>query len=222
MSFVWSYSAIECFDPALGGCPEKFHHKYVLKDLPPEVKTPEQQRGINDHAAVELAAQERRPVNAMLASILRMAEGKDLVTEHKLGVTSSLAPTGFWAADVWGRGVVDIGVIGATSAFLGDWKTGKVKEKPLQGEIFSLMGFVHYPAVQEITFANLWLKTMKPGQPRTYQRADLPRLLATAMEKVRPIETAIETDSYPMRPGPLCGWCPVLTCRFNPNRGATL
>lgn len=219
MTFIWSYSAIECFDDSLGGCPEKFRHKYILKDLPPEVKTLEQQKGIDDHQAVEQAAKEHRPVNAMLGSILRLAEGKKLITEAKMGITAELAPTDFWGEGVWGRGVVDIGVIGDTSAFLGDWKTGKVKEKPLQGEIFTLMTFIHYPPLEEITFANLWLKTGKPGTTMTHRRSDVPHLLAGVVEKVRPIERAIETDSYPLRPGPLCGWCPVMSCHFNPRRG---
>ena len=211
---TWSYSAIETWNV----CPEQYAHKYVWKDMAKLPRGPEAEAGIALHEQYDTAVRERRPTSPMQTSILAAARGKELVTEKHLGITEGLHPCGFWDDFAWGRGIIDVGIIGEQSAWLGDWKTGKTREKPLQLEIFALFGVVHWPQVQAITTCNLWVNTGKPGVVRTFQRDDLPRLLAGILKPVMEIERAIEANAFPRRPGPLCGWCDALTCPLNPRK----
>lgn len=209
---IWSWSAIEVWQI----CPEQFAHKYVWKDLTKMPKTPEQQKGIDLHELYDKSTTARQPISPLQASVLKAAEGKELVTELHLAIDANLKPIGYWSQEGWGRGIIDVGLIGARAAWLGDWKTGKTKEKPGQLEIFALFGFVHWPQVQEISTCNLWIKTGKTGTIRTFRRDEVPHLLAGIIKPVNEIERAVEANAFPRRPGPLCGWCDATMCPLNP------
>jgi len=211
---IWSYLVIEVWQI----CPEQYAHKYVWKDMPKLPKTPEQQKGIELHERFDKATTARQPISPMQASVLKAAELNTLVTEKHLGITADLKPCEFWDKNAWGRGIIDVGIIGTRRGWLGDWKTGKVKEKPLQLEIFALMGFVHWPHLTSITTCNLWIKAGKPGVARTFTQDDKPGLLATVLKPVNEMVRAEETDTFPRRPGPLCGWCDALNCLLNPRK----
>ena len=214
---IWSYTSIDLFQT----CGKWVYHKHVAKDLPPEVKTGEQQWGIDVHEALEKRCRDGVPLpeafkrwEPLAASVCR--EGPPL-TEFKVGLGRDFKPRDFWAPDVWGRGVFDIGIVGTDAAFIGDWKTGKPKEKPLQLKLFALFGFAHWP-VDRILTANIWLKTGKVGTPAMFKREQVPALWAEILPTINAMERAEESGDWRAQPGPLCGWCPVMTCTHNPRR----
>jgi hypothetical protein len=214
---IWSYSSIDLFQT----CGLWAYRKHVAKDLPPEVKSDEQQWGIDVHAALERRCRDGTPLpepfkrwEPLAASVCKA--GAPLV-EFKVGLGRDFKPRSFWADDVWGRGVLDIGVIGTDTAFIFDWKTGKPKEKPLQLKLFALFGFAHWP-VDRIVTANIWLKTGKPGAPTLFTREQVPALWSEVLPTINAMERAEETGQWRAQPSGLCDWCPVMDCVHNPGR----
>ena len=223
MSMVWSYSSLDLFTT----CGKWAYHKHVAKDIKPEPDTPEQAKGNADHKALELRLKEGRPLppapgfyEAACASIEAQAKKLDVpvLTEFKVGIRKDFTPTGFFAPDVDGRGVLDVALAGPRAAAIFDWKTGKVKEKPMQLELFALFGFAHWPSVETITTANIWLKVGKIGTPRTFHRADQGKIWASILPTLNAVRRAEETGDWRAKPSPLCGWCPVLSCPHNPRK----
>jgi len=223
---IWSYTSIDLFQT----CGKWVYHKHVAKDLPPEVKTEEQQWGIDVHLALERRCRDGVPLpehfkrwEPLAASVCNA--GTPLV-EFKVGLGRDFKPRGFFADDVWGRGVFDIALVPDVSldrprkhkktAAIFDWKTGKPKEKPLQLKLFALFGFAHWP-VDEIVTANIWLKTGKPGTPTLFRREQVPALWAEVLPTINAMERSEATGDWRAQPGPLCGWCPVTSCVHNPR-----
>jgi hypothetical protein len=213
----WSYTQLDLFQT----CGKWVYHKYVVKDLPPEVKTEEQLDGIAAHEALERRCRDGVPLPAPYSRWEPFCRSMTLygppLTEFKVGIGNDFAPRDFWASDVWGRGVLDIAKVYDRSAFIADWKTGKVKEKPLQLDLFALFGFAHWP-VDTITACNIWLKPGKIGTPRTYRREQLGQLWSNILPTINAMQRAEESGDWRAQPGPLCGWCPVMSCTHNPRK----
>ena len=157
---------------------------------------------------------------ATCTSIVAQAKklGVPVLAEFKVGIRKDFTPTGFFAPDVDGRGELDVALAGPRAAAIFDWKTGKVKEKPMQLELFALFGFAHWPSVETITTANIWLKVGKIGTPRTFHRADQGKIWASILPTINAVRRAEETGDWRAKPSPLCGWCPVLSCPHNPRK----
>lgn len=210
-----AFTPIDTFET----CPKQFHHKYILKDLPREAETAEQAHGTAVHKALELRLKDKTPLSADYAqweSLCVAIEQRGAPqTEVKLGVDVGFAPVGFWALDCAYRTVIDVLMVGSRAAWLGDWKTGKPKEKELQLKLSAGIVFANYPTVQEIHVNNIWLRTGKLSETRIYFRDDLPKIWQDVLAKVQPMEQAARQGVFPPRPSGLCnGWCPVRSCVF--------
>lgn len=217
MSFVWSWSALECFEQ----CPKKFHHQYILKikDAP----SPALLKGRQDHDACEkyMKGQLDVPPYPIVAPVKRQAQGKKVYTELKMGLNGAMEPCGFFDDRVWGRSVLDVLLKEETNAVVIDWKTGKVKEGtkywagPDQLNIIALFVFKHFPQIEKITAMNIYLEHDKPGEAFIRYRVHETELWARIMPRIQRMEDTVRANSYCMMPGPLCSYCPVSTCPNN-------
>lgn len=225
--FIWSFTALDHFE----SCPRKFKHKFI--DRIKEPMTPAMQRGIDIHKSLENYIKCRESgidiplIDKFLPladSVKRMAEGKKLVAEQKMGVLGNMEPCGFFDDHVWGRGAADFIILGYPAAFIGDWKDGKADkpwsyvlkyEKPTQLVILALFIFKHYPRIEKITACNIWLEHGKFGKVYTFTRAMEAALWTAVVLKIQAMERAISEDRFITQPGPLCKYCPVRSCEFN-------
>lgn len=225
----WSYSALECFEQ----CPRKFYHRYILKEKGSETEA--QRKGNEFDKAVENRLQHGTPLPAEWAqhdgyaeSLYRMKKDCQLYTQLKMGIDRDFKYCGFFADNVWGRGVIDVALVsrrtdGATgcTAIITDWKTGKNSEKTqysnngLQLKIFAAMLFKLFPGVTRITAFNLWLKTSEIGKPYAFTRADEAQLWQEILPRIMAMEKAAAAMLWPEKQGPLCGYCPVKQCQHN-------
>lgn len=219
---AWSYTMIETFEQ----CPRRAYHKFILREKEPSSKA--QDDGIAAHQALEDRVKKGTALpgkfaayEPLAASIARAREGKIVYTELKMGLNRRMEATGFFGDSVWARGAVDVFLKGTDTAFLGDWKTGKIHEKELQVRIFAVFAFRHFPTVNKITACNLWLKDNKVGQPYIFTRENEDKYWADILPRVQKIEQACATGQWAEKPSPLCGWCPVKACQFNPNKGTS-
>lgn len=216
----WSYSMLD----AIETCPRQAYHKYILREREPETEA--QRWGTEVHKHLEENVRDGKELPAscvayapLAESVRRIAAARDLqvLTEHKMGVTDKLRPCEFFAPEVWGRGVADVALLDAQHAWLGDWKTGKTKEKDFQVKVFAALAFATWPHLEQITACNLWLKTGMVGQPYVFFRKDAAQMWAGILQRVEAAERMAATDQpWPCRPNGLCReWCGIKSCAHN-------
>ena len=215
----WSYTMLDTAET----CPSQAFHKFILKEREPESAV--SRHGTDVHKALEHYVRDGAPLGVYdrhepLARSMRGmagAPGIQTFTEVKLGVRPNLTSCDFFAGDVWGRGVVDVALLSQVAGFIGDWKTGKKREKALQTTVFALMIFAKFPALERLTACNLWLTDNTIGEIRKFKREDTPTYWTTVVQKVEALEKlAAKDEPWPARPNGLCReWCSVLSCPHN-------
>ncbi len=217
----WSHSALDDFVT----CPRAYHAKRVIKTVREE-KSPQMIYGEQVHKAFEM-----RLMNGdVLPNDLFMHESylRELqttpgtsATEQKIALDRTMRPCGFFAPNVWFRGIIDYSKLTEPKALVVDYKTGKPHTKFAQLKLFALYVFTQYPLVEEVRAEFYWTKTAaKTGE--TYTRDQIPRLWADFVPKLKQYAEAFRTDVWQPRPSGLCqGWCPVTECEFwRPKRNA--
>jgi len=91
-------------------------------------------------------------------------------------------------------------------AFVGDWKTGKVKDSPLQLKMFAAMVFALYPEVTHVRTAFIWLATGEITDHR-FTRDMLDDIWETLDPRLAAVQDAVDVGVFKSRPTPLCNWC---------------
>lgn len=217
----WSYTHVDTFD----NCPHQYWWKFIQKNKEPATEEMLEGRRVHDALEKRVAANVQLPPayskwDPLAASIVNMARktGGEIRTEMKVGVDRDLKPCDFFAKDVYARGALDVSVLWPNSMYIGDWKTGKTREKDFQVNIFAFFGFLTFPKINTITACNIWLATNKIGEPYIYDRADLPRIWSEIYLKLAAMEHAAATDTWAKRQSPLCAYCPVLSCENNRSK----
>lgn len=237
----WSFSMLEAFEQ----CPRKMFHRYVLKEKSPETPEQRKGNEFDKAMETRLKSGKPLPaewqhVEPFAASFIRDKTECALYTQMKIGLTRKFEQCDFFSKIVWGRGVLDValirrGIIGQRSpkvAIIADWKTGKNSEGKaysnygLQLKIFALMVLKFFPGVDHVTAFNIYVKDGQIGKPLQFNRTDEAALWLDLLPRIVAMEKAFEAfihdpgnlygpKAFCERPGPLCGWCDVKTCRFN-------
>jgi hypothetical protein len=221
---AFSFSALETFV----NCPEQYHHKYVLKDLPPEIESPQQLYGTSTHKHF----QDRLESNVALPDDLKHHEVKmqQMLTkdgifwcEEKVALDKRLQPCRWDDPNILWRGIIDWRLVDRweNSATLVDYKTGKPHQKWKQLAMFAIHTFAAFPKVEIVNAQFYWTK-LDPEVATTkkvWGRADIEQLWLMFAGDLKQYIEAYKTDVWQMRPSGLCAkWCPVLTCPHNGRR----
>lgn len=204
-------------------CPEQCRRYYVVKDYK---KVWAQTVGGTDvHKVIDSRIKNGvvLPPDAAAAEpfIAAMEARGPINSEVSLAVDRHIRPTDFWenqpAKIPWLRGKFDVVQRAADkiSVFLGDWKTGKIRESPDQVEIGALLIMEKDPSVQTVTGANIWLKEKKLGTPYVFRREEKGERWAKWIGKMKAIEALDPSKVWERRESGLCGWCEVLDCPNN-------
>jgi hypothetical protein len=148
-----------------------------------------------------------------------MAKPGRKLAEYEMGVTTDLKPTGFKSADVWVRGIADILIVDDDNltAWVGDWKTGNNKYPDRdQLVLMSLMVFAHFPHIRKVNSALLFI--VKDDMVKMQmQRSQAEAVWWKYRERVARLEGSFSNDVWNPTSTPLCGWCQVTSCEFNPK-----
>jgi hypothetical protein len=214
----WSPSALDTFR----NCPEQYHHRYVLKDLPPEEDSAEQTYGKRVHEAF---ADRQRPKRVKLPDDLAIhepfmqklavQEGNALI-EHKAALAKNLETCEWGDKSVWCRMIIDYLRVDARErhACLVDYKTGKPHKKFNQLVIYALWAFAEFGYFDTIDVMFYWTKD-RTFDVKTWSRDDVPKLWGELVGDLRQYREAFRTDTWQMRQSGLCnGWCPVIGCKY--------
>jgi hypothetical protein len=209
----WSFSMLEKFE----NCPRSAFHKYILKEKEPS--TPAIEEGNRVHKALENRIlhgtdlpSEYSKYESFAASIMR---GIPARAELKMGINRELRPADFFASNVWGRCAADVVLMCDQFAWVGDWKTGKPREKELQVKICAMFLFKHFPHLTKVTGVNIWLKEMRIGEAYTFYKEKESEYWTDIIKRISNMENALATEYWPEKPSGLCGWCSVKSCKFN-------
>lgn len=222
MSVAWSYSSLSAF--------ETCERRYQLTRVTKQVKEPQSQEmthGNEVHKALEIAVAEQTPLPEKykkyipIVEAVRSAPGQKLA-EMKFGLTQSYTPTGFFAKDVWLRGVLDLTVVNPGVVTVIDWKTGKPKSDIDQLKLFAGAAFALHPHAKTVKTGYAWLAYNK-FDTEVFHRDDVPQIWQEFIPRVERLNTAMRTGTFLPKPSGLCGWCPVGSqlCEFwKGNKGA--
>ena len=209
-----SYSALKQYDT----CPRQYEKQRITREVKASFgeasiygnRIHEQlEKRIND--GVELPEESKYYEHLIEAFASLPGE---LVAEKELVLTAKLEPTTWWAEDAWLRSKLDVLVINGHDAVVADWKTGKRRPDSFQMELFAIQVLKHYPEVERVRTALIWLKTSELDQ-YLYTRLDAPALWDMFYKKVLRIEESLAKDNWPPQPSGLCPWCPAKNiCEF--------
>jgi len=205
---AWSHSRIEMFKK----CPRQFNELQLLKTVKFE-QTEAMLEGERQHKMLEDRIGKGTPLPApymklepICQSVLN-APGQTF-TETKLTLNNKLQPTGYFAPDAYVRVIIDVMKKQDKTAWMGDWKSGKPNFDEHQLKLFSAVGFMTYPSLEQITTSYVWLK---PGilDSKTYNRAQLPQMWAELLQKPAELQAAYVMNDWKPKPGRHCRWCLV-------------
>lgn len=212
-----SYSSLKAFET----CPRQYHEVRVLK-LHPFVETEERRYGNRLHKAAELYVKSGTPlqpefdfIKPLLDTLIAKAGAK--MPEQELCVTPKLHPTGWWDADGYLRGKVDLVVLQPERrhAYVVDYKTGKDKHIDTdQLDICALLLFQHYEWLDVVSSGLLYVGANTFHRHST-RREDAAKLWQQYRERLAAIDGALETGVWnPKRSGLCKKHCPVSNCEF--------
>lgn len=219
---VASYSLLNKWDI----CNHQAYRIYIAKDLPKEKESPEMKWGNEVHKAFETRLKWGSAVRGnpdtgydWLPSMIQYEpfaaalDGRSVKPEQQLGITSKGQPVGFWDGATWLRGKLDAPVVSGATALLLDWKTGKPREEPFELEVQALLLRARHPEIRTIVGRYVWLKENRLGE--THDCSDTQRTFNMVHDTMDEIAHSIQMDRFDKKPGPLCGWCPVIDCNHN-------
>jgi hypothetical protein len=215
----WSHSSLKDFE----GCARRYHEVKVLKTIPFK-DTEATLYGKELHTAAEMYVKNGTAlpeqflfIEPVLVALLTKTGRK--LPEHQMALTQDLAPCKWDASDVWVRGIADLLIIDDDdlTAWVADYKTGNNKYPDLdQLKLMSLLVFEHFPHIRKVNSALLFvvkndMKTM------SMRREDIEPAWWDYRNRVARIESCHENNVWNPSQTPLCGWCPVKSCEFNPK-----
>lgn len=211
----WSFSSLKDFI----GCPKRYYEVKVAKNFESKI-TEALIYGKEVHAALEQYVRDGKalPVNYQrfqkMVDELMQIDGEKFV-EHEMGLLPDLTPCKFSDPNRWVRGIADLLIVNGDTAWVVDYKTGSDRYPDLdQLKLMALMVFAHYPAVQKVKGALLFvLKNTLVSEDYTRDQSQL--LWDTFLVKTKRLESAYAANEWVEQPSPLCGYCPVSTCKFN-------
>lgn len=214
-----SYSSLKLFEQ----CPRKYYHLRVAKDFKEPVSEA-MYYGTELHKAAEDYMRDGTELPGRFAYVkpaldsLQQFPGERLC-EYKFGLTQKLEPCGFFAKDVWFRGVVDLAILNHDTgeARIVDYKTGKSAKYADKGqlELMALGLFKHFPKLKLIRAGLLFMVCNAFIKDR-YDESMQPKLWEKWLQHYTRIEQAYANDVWNPKPSGLCrNYCSVRSCPHN-------
>ena len=215
----WSHSALKDYE----GCARRYYEVKVLNKYPFQ-ETDATRYGVEVHKAIEDYIKDGTPIPAAYAQFqptvdaLLKKPGRKLA-EHEMALTKTLQPCDWKAKEVWVRGIADILIVNDDNltAWVGDWKTGSNKY-PDQDQLvlMSLMVFAHFPHIRKVNSALLFIvKNSMVKMQMLREQAEA--AWWKYRERTARLEASYANNVWHPTPTPLCRWCQVTGCEFNPK-----
>jgi len=218
MNIAWSYSSLKTFQQ----CPKKYYHLKVAKDVQ-DKPTAATLYGQDVHKVAEDYIKEKTPIPEKHSYIQPMMDILDNIPgtkycEHRMGLTKDLQPCGFFAKDVWWRGVADLLVINEESGLAHslDYKTSKSARyaDTKQLDLVAVGIFAHFPKIKRVKSA-LAFVVSKEFVKAEHHAAMAEKYIEKPRQDVARLEAALDNGVWNPVQGPLCKFCAVKQCEYN-------
>jgi PD-(D/E)XK nuclease superfamily len=216
--FAGSFSRLKNYED----CPRRYHEVDILKRWP-EKKSTMLEEGDAIHAAMAHALKTNTPLpptwqeHQKWVDKVRCIEG-DLLVEKQLAITRDFQPTAWFSKQAWWRAIVDAAVLDTEHpmACLVDWKWGKSENaSPIQLVLSSLVMFAHFPQLQVVHSAFVWLQEDDKTE-QTLWRQDAQDQWDLLMPRIQLLEEATLANNFPPKPNRFCKrYCRVATCEYH-------
>ena len=214
--FSWSYTALVDFE----GCPLRYAAARFYCSLPFQ-ETEALIWGNRVHKAGEMFLkgiphndeEALAPVEKYCTAILRT--GHKVEAELEIALTRNLSPTSWFGKEAWLRAKLDVVVTKREekTVALFDWKTsGKIKDDQDQLRVCAAALAVIRHDIQEFTGKYIWTKHQATTGIEPISKADIPKIWQEFLPRVRRMEEAWRTETFPARPSGLCPYCGVVDC----------
>jgi RecB family exonuclease len=212
MTTALSYSRLSVFEQ----CEARFDYQYVSKrvqDQPNEASA----YGDRVHKVLEAYGRGNTPQGIEAEQTLAkwgslvdriVSRPGDKLFEHQMAVNKELQPVDWFAKDVWIRGIADVLIVNEDTAYVLDYKSGKVKENPTQLQLFAAMVMWHFPQVNTVHTSFIWLVYNQMTNAK-YERRYLGALWNALKPRFEKVQDVVDLGVFKTKPGPLCPWCPA-------------
>lgn len=211
-----SYSRLNTFE----NCPAQFDYVYVSKSVS-QAQSEAISYGDRVHKTLEeygrgelfreLTTEEDQVIHRwgeIVDMFQQQAEGGEIYYEHQMAVNEDLQSVDWFAPDVYFRAIADVLIIKDDVAFMFDYKTGKVRESPLQMQFFAAMVMWCFPQVEEVRTSFLWLLHNQASNA-IYKRTKLGHLWKALKPRLDKVHETIDLGVFDTKPSGLCPWCPA-------------
>lgn len=211
--FAWSFSKLKNFET----CPKK-HYEVDLQRNYQEEST-HLTWGNEVHKALENAVKKISPLPIEMKSYSKYvqsvlnAHGK-VEVEKQYALDRNFVPVSWFDKQAWYRGKADVVLINGENALAIDWKTGKVSKDSVQLMLMAQCIFAHNPQVKRVRTMYVWLQ-FPDAEPviEDYDRQEVANAWIGLLLRVKLMEEAYNTQTYPPKPSGLCRkHCPVVSC----------
>lgn len=191
-------------------CPRLWKAKYVQK-LVPYVEHPAAARGTEIHEKLENGIKTGTPPEDVWTpkGLIESLHRKGAQVEEKMGVDADGQPVAFQSDQAKLRGVMDVYLPETKRAVVIDWKTGKVRPKKIQADVYTTFARALLGPDTDVAFRFVYV-----DQHQTValdRDADAPKRIFDLIAEVE-----ADTEHLP-QPGWLCRFCDYYACRYNEN-----
>jgi hypothetical protein len=218
MAIAWSYSSLKTFQQ----CPRKYYHTKVAKDVK-DSDTTATLYGKSVHTAAEEYIRDGVALPPQFGYLEPMLEQlKEIPGEKhcelRLGLTQDLEPCGFFADNVWWRGIADLVIVDKEKklAYSVDYKTSKNARYAdiKQLELVATALFKHFPEVERIKSALMFVVSNEFVRA-VHKPENIELYLEKPKQDLNRLTAAFNNDVWNAVSGPLCRFCPVRQCEHN-------
>lgn len=212
----WSYSALTSFE----NCPYRYYRERIAEDIE-KTEFKESSEGVKKHTAIELHLKGEQPLEdqqllKVVNDTLGPHKGAKQFYEHKLAVTKDRQPCDYDDPKAYHRGILDVlCVYDHPTAFIFDWKSGKVNEYSQQLQANAITVLANYPHVQSVNTEYIWFKFGQTTPGKVF-RDTSDKIWVRFIERVNRLEKAFADNRWPKMKSGLCKkHCPVFDCEHN-------
>lgn len=215
----WTYTKTKDFST----CPKQFCAKHIDKLIKFQ-ETEATKYGNEVHDAFEHFFKSDRALPPKLQHYQKVmdalnAKPGEKVAEYQFGLDENLEPCGFFDANVWVRGKIDLTILDESteSAILVDYKTSKNTRyaDTDQLELMAMAIFKHFPWVKTVKAALIFV-VCRETVKATYHADNQPEMWAKWLARIKVMQEAEAAGVWNPKPSGLCrAWCDVMDCPHN-------
>ena len=213
----WSFSVLSTFET----CRKKYYHLKIAKDAK-DGDSDAAREGKEVHKAMYQRVLKGVGLPVPLRQYEKIAQRFFAATgekhgEMKMCLNPAFEPVDWFADDAWVRTIVDLLIVQGDTAIIVDWKTGKKRIDWTQLQLTAAVLSRLMPEIKNFKLVFVWLKSSEVSSMEL-ELADLKPIWMELLPRVKEIEVAKQTTSFPATESVLCRYCPVSQCPHHVER----